>query len=101
MSELTRERIKYLMESNPNIKLADWIKPDKYGFCRTYQFEVRGATYEIEWHCNYSELRCGEMLVLFDDLRISNTWPHHFRNNLQFYRHGQICCVIPVEGYED
>lgn len=101
MSGLTRDRLEDLMESNPNIKSSGWTNPDKHGFCRTYEFEVRGATYEIEWYCNYSELRCGEMIVLFDNFKIDNTWPHHYKNNLQFYRNGKVCCVIPIEEYKE
>ena len=82
------------------IKFNGWVKPDKYGFSRTASFTVRGVDYEIEWYRNYSELRCGEMIVLFDSLGISSTWPARYKNFLEFYRLGRASAIIPIEEYE-
>ena len=50
---------------------GEWINPDKYGFSRTFQFELNGQTIKIEWFCNYSTLMIGNAEFWFD--RIS-TW---------------------------
>ena len=99
---MNKERVEEILQSSEFIKFNGWIKKDKdSGFSRTCSFSVRGVDYEIEWYCNYSELRCGEMLVLFDNFHITGTWPNHFKNNLQFYFRGKVCAVIPVEEYPE
>ena len=50
---------------------GEWIKPNKYGFSRIFQFELNGQTIEIKWFCNYSTLMIGNAHFWFD--RIS-TW---------------------------
>lgn len=97
---MKRERIENILTSSQYIQFNGWINPDGIsGFSRICSFAVRGVEYKIEWYCNYSSLFCGEMLVIFDNFRISGTWPHHFKNNIQFYRNGEICAVIPIEEY--
>ena len=98
-SSLTMEKLEKILESNDCIKAIGWINKDKYGFSRTYQFEVRNVVYEIEWWCNISYLYCGELFVLFDEMRIDSTWPNHFKNNIQFYYQGKVCCILPIEEY--
>lgn len=98
---MEKERVEEILKSSKHIRFNGWIKPNEYGFCRTCSFSVRGVEYEIEWYCNYSELRCGEMLVLFDNFRTENTWPHYYKDNLQFYRNGNVCAVIPIEEYSE
>lgn len=100
VSSLTKEKLEKVLESNDCIKAIGWVKKDKYGFSRTYQFEVRGVVYEIEWWKNISYLHCGEMIVLFDEMNISGTWPHHFKNDIRFYYKGDVCCILPIEEYE-
>lgn len=94
---LRRERLEELITSNPNVNGTGWINADRQGHYKTYRFEVRGVTYEIDWACSYSILKCGEMRIPFDDLTVKGTWPTGFRYNLQFYYRGHACCVIPVE----
>ena len=96
---MKQEYVEKVLTSSEYIKFNGWIKPDEYDFSRTASFSVRGADYEIEWWCNYSELRCGEMLVLFDDFKIDTTWPLMFKRFLQFYWQGRVCAVIPIEEY--
>lgn len=96
---MEKETVEKILKSSKYIKFNGWIEPDKSGFSRTCSFEVRGVEYKILWYCNYSSLHCGEMLLMFDNFHIDNTWPHHFKNNLQFYRKGDVCAVIPIEEY--
>lgn len=96
---MEKERVEKILKSSKFIKFNGWINPDEYGFSRVCSFEVRGVEYKIEWYCNYSTLYCGEMLVIFDNFNISNSWPHHYADNLQFDRRGETCAVIPIEEY--
>ncbi len=96
---MEKETVEKILKSSKYIQFNGWINPDQYGFSRTCSFAVRGVEYKIEWYFNYSTLYCGEMLTLFDNFRISDTWPHHYKNNLQFYRRGEVCAVIPIGEY--
>lgn len=96
---MKKETVEKILASSKYIQFNGWINPDEYGFSRTCSFTVRGVEYRMEWYCNYSTLYCGEMLLIFDNFRIDNTWPHHYKDNLQFYRNGNVCAVIPIEEY--
>lgn len=98
---MKKETVEKILKSTKYIQFNGWINPDKYNFSRTCSFTVRGVEYKIEWYCNYSTLYCGEMLVIFDNFRISDTWPHHYKNGLQFYRRKEVCAVIPIEEYAE
>lgn len=97
---MEKEYVEKILTSSEYIKFNGWIKKDGYDFSRAVSFSVRGADYEIKWWCNYSELRCGEMIVPFDNFRIETTWPLHYKRYLLFYRHREVCAVIPIEEYE-
>lgn len=56
---------------------GEWIKPDKYGFSRNYQFKIGEQTFVIEWYCNYSTLICGAIAFWFTDITHQNTYPVH------------------------
>lgn len=96
---MKKEVVEKILKSSSFIKFKGWIEPNEYGFSRTCSFDVRGVEYKIKWFCNFSTLYCGEMFLNFDDFRIENTWSHHYGKNLQFYRYGSVCAVIPIEKY--
>ena len=96
-SSLTREAIEKKLKSHNCIKSIGWVNEDEYGFSRTYRFKVRNVTYEIEWWSNISYLHCGEMLIPFEEMQITGTWPHRFKNDIQFYNKGHVCCILPIE----
>ena len=52
-----------------------WIEPDKYGFSRTFQFELNGQTIKIEWFCNYSTLMIGNAHFWFDRISTYSGYP--------------------------
>lgn len=55
---------------------GEWINPDKYGFSRTFQFELDGQTIKIEWYCNYSTLMIGNAHFWFDRICTYSVYPH-------------------------
>lgn len=55
---------------------GEWIKPDKYGFSRLFQFEIDGQTMQIEWYCNYSTLMIGNAHFWFDRISTNSGYPH-------------------------
>lgn len=93
------DKVTMIGEWSKDIKAIGWVYPDESGFCRDFEFEVRGQKYRINAWTNYSYLFCGEMFVIFDDVEFSGTWPNHFNNNLVFTRRGNIVALIPVEEY--
>jgi len=93
---MEKETIERVLESSNYIQFNGWINPDKYRYSRICSFTVRGVEYKIEWLLGCSRLYCGEMFLLFDNLRISDD-----KNELQFCRNGRICAVIPIEEYPE
>lgn len=73
------------------------IKPGEFN--RTRRFIVYGDQYKIEWWCNLSFLTTGDLIVPFEYVKQSNTWPHPSRMNLQFYCSGSSspCCILLIE----
>lgn len=97
---MEKERVEDIAKWSNHIKSIGWINQNEYGFSRKWAFEVRGTQYIIEWWPNVCQLECGELIVLFDDVRWSGTWPNRFKNNIQFYYNGKVCAIIPVESYD-
>ena len=56
---------------------GEWVRPDKYGFSRIFQFDLNGQTIEIEWYCNYSTLMIGNAHFWFDKISTYSGYPHH------------------------
>ena len=54
---------------------GEWINPDKYGFSRTFQFELNGQIIKIEWFCNYSTLMIGNAHFWFDRISTYSGYP--------------------------
>ena len=96
---MKREWIDRLSKISGKITDCEWINFNEFGYSRTFTFKVRNAVYVIEWWVNVSYLKCGEMIIPFTMIDWSGTWPHHFKNNLQFTYLGNICAIIPVEEY--
>lgn len=96
---MKQESIDYISKLSKEITDCKWINQDKYGFSREYQFTVRGVTYVIEWYCNYSELRIGEVTVLFNGIRYDGCWPDDYKNDLVFTWNGNIVAILPVEEW--
>lgn len=61
---------------------------------------LNGTDYKITWYCNISYLSDREGLTIpFDQLSITGTWPNQYKNNLQLYYKGNVCCILPLEEY--
>ena len=66
------ELVKKLTEVGIN---GEWINSDKYGFSRTFQFELNGQIIKIEWFCNYSTLIIGNAHFWFDRISTYSGYP--------------------------
>lgn len=71
---------------------GEWVKPDKCGFSRLFQFGLDGQTIQIEWYTNYSTLMIGNAHFLFDRIVINSGYPmsgewieFSFRNEQPLY----------------
>ena len=71
---MDKDKLEELLES-VGIK-GEWINPDKYGFSRTFQFELCGQVIQIEWFCNYSTLIIGNAHFWFDRISTYSGYPH-------------------------
>ena len=100
MSEFTLEVLDKIL-SYPTIKKLPTPNPAKY-FERFRYFSVGGYEYSIEWYRNIRYLSTpGNVLVRFEEAKLSNTWPHASKMNIQFYdEHGGICCILNIDRYE-
>jgi hypothetical protein len=96
---MTQEYLFDVLNRNKNIINCKWIRFDKHGFSRTCQFFVRGEVYAIEWWANMSYLSVDELIIPFESVELSGSWPNHFKVNLQFEYNGQCCAILPVEEY--
>lgn len=85
---------------SPNIKVEGWINKDDFGFSRDFAIEVRGQRYVLNVWANYSNLICGELVVLFDQISFNGHWPNRFKNNLEFRYRGNIVAILPVDEWE-
>ncbi len=95
------ETVEKLPAFSPCITDAGWINHDKYGFSREYSFSVRNTKYVIDCWKNMGYLRCGELNIPFHTFQICGTWPHQYKNELQFFYHGNTCAILPLEEYEN
>lgn len=55
---------------------GEWVRPDKYGFSRMFQFKLGEQVIEIEWFCNYSTLIIGNAHFWFDKINTNSCYPH-------------------------
>ena len=72
-------------------------------FERSRRFTVDGISYRIEFWDNLSYLYVDEKLIIpFNLMKKSNTWPNRSNMNIQFYNHlGEIVAVLPIEPKND
>ncbi|WP_393965778.1 hypothetical protein [Exiguobacterium sp. S22-S28] len=101
---MTQEQLETLLVNAPNVTGVAWINENKYGFSRECEFHVRGMRYAIRWFTNICYLIIGEAEVLFEELKVTGTWPNSFKTNLNFYQDrydGEpgIVAIIPIEEY--
>ena len=66
-------------------------------FERCRKFLVANQEFTIVWHVNYCKLVIGELIVSFDYLDVSNTYPSGANMNLQFYLNGRNNCVAVIK----
>lgn len=86
--------------THPNVKVTMKTLGDER-FERIRELVIDGQTYTIEWWQNISYLRFGGLLVIFDSVKQTGTWPNSAKMNLQFYDdRGELCAVLPIEYYK-
>lgn len=71
-------------------------------FERNREFYVYDTKYRIEWWANCSYLFSPDGLIIpFDYVLLSNTWPHRSKMNMQFYTDGvsSPTCILKIEDY--
>lgn len=83
---------------HPRIKLLP-ISEEGGKLCRDRSFIIGDELYSIEWWINVSYLRKGGLLVVFDNVKRSHTWPNRAKLNLQFYYNDKVVAVIELEPY--
>lgn len=87
--------------THPNINVKPSIPRDAH-FDRFRYFTLDGTEYVIEWWVNICYLNIGGVIIPFNSVQQSGTWPNRAKLNLQFYdKQSNICCVIPLEKYPD
>jgi hypothetical protein len=55
--------------------VGEWINRDKYGFSRFYKFNACDNEVIIEWWCNYSEIRIGNVRMWFTHIKTYSGYP--------------------------
>lgn len=55
---------------------GEWVRPNRYGFSRVFQFHIEGQLIEIEWYQNYSTLIIGNAHFFFDQINLNSSYPH-------------------------
>lgn len=78
------EQIEKVLLSVPEIEYLGHTGVDKYGFSRTISFILNDITYEIEWYHNISYLKMNDVVIMFNRIEHTNTWPHKFKSELRF-----------------
>lgn len=67
-------------------------------FNRNISFIVKDRAYIIEWYCNSSTLHIDDLSIPFHYAKLSNTWPHKSKMNIQFYdESGNVCCILKID----
>jgi hypothetical protein len=70
---------------------------ENHNIDRKIEFTVNNTPYAITWWCNQCYLKTGDILILFNDLEIANSWPHESKMNIQFHNNNDDCvCVIKI-----
>ena len=72
---MDKNKLEEILES-VGIK-GEWIKPDEYGFSRTFQFELSEQVMQINWYCNYSTLIIGNAHFWFDRISTYSGYPYN------------------------
>ena len=96
--DFTMESLSKVLQ-HKNIRNIKTHNPSE-SFDRVRCFVIDGKYYEIEWYCNGSYLKHGNMIVSFKCVKQSNTWPNRGKMNLQFYDLNRaVCCIIKIEDW--
>jgi hypothetical protein len=70
---------------------------------RIREFDIDDMHVKIIWYCNtsYVELYNGRIIIPFDTVEQSNTWPNRGKMNLQFDdSEHETCLIIKIEDRE-
>jgi hypothetical protein len=55
---------------------------------------------KIIWYTNGAYIYHNEIIIPFQAVEVSGTWPNKAKANLQFDNsYGEKCCIIPIEYY--
>lgn len=54
---------------------GEWVNANKYGYSRTFQFELDNQIIQIEWYYNYSTIMIGNAHFWFDHININSCYP--------------------------
>lgn len=102
MKVIEKDVLKNVLAFAPNVTDVEWINFDTNGFSRTIQFKANEITYKIEWWSNISYLQTNSGLVVpFENVEVSGTWPNRYKTNLQFYNKGVTVAILPLEKYKE
>lgn len=66
----------------------------------SFQTTMTNTDIKMEWWVNIAYLILdGDIKIPFDKFEASGTWPNHYKTNLQCENRGNVCCIIPLEEY--
>ena len=74
-------------------------KEGEFNRCRT--FKVQAIEYTIVWWKNISYLHIGNAIIPFTNAKITNTWPHNTKNDIQFLYQGSVVCILPIDFWNN
>jgi len=71
-------------------------------FNRKRRFNIEGNEWRIVWYKNicYLENNNQSLIIPFEQVKLTNTWPTRSKMNLQFYYQGEVCCVLKIEDFD-
>lgn len=85
---------------HPNITIAPVVE-EEAKLNRDRTFTLNGRHYRVEWWCNVMYLFSDDLMVVFDKIEQSGSWPNHAKLNLQFRKDGATVAVIELEQYPE
>ena len=70
---------------------------DSIVFQRNILFSCDGEHYRIEWYCNLCTLYSGSLIVHFDSVCVSNSFPVRSDIQLHFFNGGERVAILAVK----
>lgn len=96
--------LEYIDQQLVKAQVQTIIHPEPEGvvgyFERSRYFTVEGVGYEIEWWVDGCYLKSGNLIICFDDLFVSNSWPHNSPMDLRFDLKNNTAVILKLVEYK-